>query len=88
MCNDLGVDDVDKYKGKMNQYDIDDLSPSIVRDNNKCILCRRCVAACNKTQAVGVIGPMGRGFKTQIRSPWDQPLNEPVYRGLPDRRPV
>ena len=76
MCNDLGVDDVDKYKGKMNQYDIDDLSPSIVRDNNKCILCRRCVAACNKTQAVGVIGPMGRGFKTQIRSAWDQPLND------------
>ena len=76
MCNDLGVEDVDKYKGKMNQYDIDDLSPSIVRDNNKCILCRRCVAACNKTQAVGVIGPMGRGFKTQIRSAWDQPLND------------
>ena len=76
MCNELGVDDVDKYKGKMNEYAIDDLSPSIVRDNNKCILCRRCVAACNKTQAVGVIGPMGRGFKTQIRSPWDQPLND------------
>ena len=35
MCQDLGVDDVDKYKGKMNEYDIDDLSPSIVRNNNK-----------------------------------------------------
>ena len=68
MCIDLGVEDVDKFKGKINEYDIDDLSPSIVRNNNKCILCRRCVAACNNTQAVGVIGPMGRGFKTQIRS--------------------
>ena len=76
MCIDLGVEDVDKFKGKINEYDIDDLSPSIVRNNNKCILCRRCVAACNNTQAVGVIGPMGRGFKTQIRSPWDQPLND------------
>ena len=76
MCQDLGVDDVDKYKGKMNEYDIDDLSPSIVRNNNKCILCRRCVAACNKTQAVGVIGPMGRGFKTKIGSAWEQPLND------------
>ena len=76
MCIDLGVEDVDKFKGKQNEYDIDDLSPSIVRNNNKCILCRRCVAACNNTQAVGVIGPMGRGFKTQIRSPWDQPLND------------
>ena len=76
MCIDLGVEDVDKFKGKINEYDIDDLSPSIVRNNNKCILCRRCVAACNNTQAVGVIGPMGRGFKTQIRSAWDQPLND------------
>ena len=76
MCIDLGVEDVDKFKGKQNEYDIDDLSPSIVRNNNKCILCRRCVAACNNTQAVGVIGPMGRGFKTQIRSAWEQPLND------------
>ena len=76
MCIDLGVEDVDKFKGKMNEYDIDDLSPSIVRNNNKCILCRRCVAACNNTQAVGVIGPMGRGFKTKIGSAWEQPLNE------------
>ena len=76
MCQDLGVDDVDKYKGKMNEYDIDDLSPSIVRNNNKCILCRRCVAACINTQAVGVIGPMGRGFKTKIASAWEQPLND------------
>ncbi len=76
MCIDLGVEDVDKFKGKMNEYDIDDLSPSIVRNNNKCILCRRCVAACNNTQAVGVIGPMGRGFKTKIASAWEQPLND------------
>jgi NADP-reducing hydrogenase subunit HndD len=76
MCQDLGVDDVDKYKGKMNEYDIDDLSPSIVRNNNKCILCRRCVAACINTQAVGVIGPMGRGFKTKIGSAWEHPLGE------------
>jgi len=76
MCIDLGVEDVDKFKGKINEYDIDDLSPSIVRNNNKCILCRRCVAACNNTQAVGVIGPMGRGFKTKIGSAWEQPLND------------
>ena len=76
MCIDLGVEDVDKFKGKMNEYDIDELSPSIVRNNNKCILCRRCVAACNNTQAVGVIGPMGRGFKTKIGSAWEQPLND------------
>ena len=58
----------------MNKYDVDDLSMSIVRDNNKCVLCRRCVAACNKTQAVGVIGPVNRGFNTAIESPWGMPL--------------
>ena len=76
MCFDLGVEDTDRYAGKMNVYDIDDLSPSIVRNNNKCILCRRCVAACSKLQAVGVIGPVGRGFKTQIASPWGHSLKE------------
>ena len=76
MCMDLGVEDEGRFAGKMNVYDIDDLSPSIVRNNNKCILCRRCVAACINTQAVGVIGPVNRGFKTQIRSAWDQSLNE------------
>ncbi|MBR7173113.1 MAG: [Clostridia bacterium] len=76
MCLDLGVEDTDTYAGKMNEYDIDDLSPSIVRNNNKCILCRRCVAACNNTQAVGVIGPVARGFKTQIKCAWDKSLNE------------
>ncbi len=76
MCFDLGVNDAEKFKGTMNQYDVDDLSPSIVRNNNKCILCRRCVAACINTQGVGVIGPVGRGFKTQIKSPWGQSLND------------
>ncbi|MBR3098612.1 MAG: [Clostridia bacterium] len=76
MCIDLGVEDTDTFKGKMNEYEIDDLSPSIVRNNNKCILCRRCVAACINTQAVGVIGPVNRGFKTQIKSAWGQSLND------------
>ena len=63
-------------KCELQQMCIDLGVDSIVRNNNKCILCRRCVAACNKTQAVGVIGPMARGFRTQIKSAWDQPLND------------
>lgn len=72
----LGVESGEEFTGERTQYAIDDLSPSIVRDNNKCILCRRCVAACFKTQACGVIGPVKRGFKTQIASPWELPLND------------
>lgn len=74
LCNDLGVEDGERFAGSMNKYDVDDLSPSIVRDNNKCVLCRRCVAACNNTQAVGVIGPVNRGFVTAIESPWNMKL--------------
>ena len=56
LCKDLGVEDGNDFAGVMNQYEIDDFSPSIVRDNSKCIVCRRCVAACDKVQEVGVIG--------------------------------
>ena len=76
MCLELGVENSGKYEGVKNEYSIDALSPSIVRDNNKCIVCRRCVAVCQKIQAVGVIGAANRGFKTTIASPWDKPLAE------------
>ena len=70
LCLELGVEDGDKYEGVKNSYTIDDVSPSIVRDNNKCVLCRRCVSVCANVQNVGVIGPVNRGFKTAIESPW------------------
>jgi len=76
LCNELGVEDGDRYAGKKNHYDVDDVSPSIVRDNNKCVLCRRCVAVCQKVQDVGVIGPTRRGFNTAIASPWDMHLSD------------
>ena len=76
LCRDLGVEDGEAFAGTMNQYDIDDASLSIVRDNNKCIVCRRCVAACDKVQKIGVIGATQRGFKTTIASPWNLKLAE------------
>lgn len=76
LCLDLGVENGDAYAGSVNHYDVDDVSPSIVRDNNKCVICRRCVAACDKVQKVGVIGPVMRGFKTAIASPWQLHLSE------------
>ncbi|MCH5155993.1 MAG: iron hydrogenase small subunit [Clostridiales bacterium] len=66
--------DYKKYDGEMNEYDVDDVSPYLVRDNNKCILCRRCVAACNKVQTVGVIDAGNRGFATKIASPFGKSL--------------
>jgi NADP-reducing hydrogenase subunit HndD len=66
LCKELGVDNADRFPGKKNVYDIDDSSVSLFRDNNKCIGCRRCVAACTATQGVGVIGANYRGFKTEV----------------------
>ena len=74
LCLDLGVENGDRFAGAQNEYPLDLSSTSIVRDNNKCILCRRCVGACANVQKIGVIGAMNRGFKTAIASPWDKPL--------------
>ena len=48
---------------------VDDLSSSIIRDNGKCVMCTRCVAACAK-QSIGVIGPQNRGYNKTIGSPF------------------
>ncbi len=76
LCRDLGVENGHRFAGKQMHYSIDDASLSIVRDNNKCILCRRCVAACSKVQNVGVIGAVNRGFSTAIESAWNMKLAE------------
>ena len=70
LCRDLGIEDDSRFAGNMNNYEVDDASPCVVRDNNKCVLCRRCVAACHNLQNVGVIGAVRRGFNTAIESPW------------------
>lgn len=76
LCKDFGVDDVDMYAGISNNYDIDDSAAHMVRDNNKCINCRRCMAVCEKVQGVGVIGANNRGFITEIASPFGMGLGE------------
>ena len=76
LCLDLGVEDGERFAGSVTQHKVDDVSASIVRDNNKCVLCRRCVAACNALQAVGVIGAVSRGFTTAIESPWGMNLSD------------
>ena len=75
LADELGIVDIE-FMGENIPKTIDELSPSIVRDNNKCILCRRCVAACEKTQGVYAIGMQNRGFKTQIGSVFEKSLND------------
>ncbi|MBE7034641.1 MAG: 2Fe-2S iron-sulfur cluster binding domain-containing protein [Ruminococcaceae bacterium] len=75
LAEELNVTEI-PYEGEYTPSTIDDFSPSIVRDNSKCILCRRCVAVCKKIQTVGVIDATERGFKTKIGSSFEKSLNE------------
>ncbi|MBR6525199.1 MAG: [Clostridia bacterium] len=65
LAKDLGVEET-RFEGANINYPMDQLSPSLVRDPNKCILCRRCLAVCRNVQKIGAIGAVDRGFKTQI----------------------
>ena len=75
LSEELGITEIE-FEGERIIKTIDEVSPSIVRDNNKCILCRRCVAACENTQGVFAIGMQNRGFKTVVGSPFGKNLTE------------
>ena len=73
LCRDYGVEDNGRYDGFRPQYELDTSTAHLVRDNNKCILCRRCVAACRQ-QYVSVIGANDRGIDTHIGTPFEKQL--------------
>ncbi len=73
LCKEFGVDIEDRYDGEMVRYNFDDSAAHMVRDNNKCILCRRCIAACDQ-QGISVIGANARGFDTHVSSAFDKDL--------------
>ena len=76
LCKELGVDADDYFDGDKTPSVLDESAAHMVRDNSKCILCRRCSAVCEKVQGIGVIGPNERGFATFIGSAFDMGLGE------------
>ena len=74
LCLEYGVDE-NAFGGFKPVYELDTTTAHLVRNNNKCILCRRCVAACNE-QYVGVIGANLRGIDTNIDVPFGLKLND------------
>lgn len=76
LSREYGIEDENKYAGENEYYEIDNSAVHMYRDNNKCILCRRCVAACTTVQSVGVIGPNDRGFKSHIGCAFEVGLGE------------
>lgn len=75
LCNEMGITESGRFDGVKPDASRDESTLHLVRDNSKCILCRRCVAACAE-QHVAVIGPNNRGFDTHIASPFERPLSE------------
>ncbi len=73
LCRDYGVDEK-AFSGYNPQYEIDESAAHLVRDNNKCILCRRCVAVCNE-QNLSIIGANDRGIDTSIGNPFNMKLD-------------
>lgn len=73
LCRDYGVEE-SAFEGFKPTYELDTSTPHLVRNNNKCVLCRRCVAACNE-QYVGVIGANNRGIDTAIGTPFEVGLS-------------
>lgn len=76
LCKDYGVDDDSLYDGEKTPSVPDTSAVHMVRDNSKCILCRRCVATCAEVQGIGVIGANERGFRTNIGSAFEMGLGE------------
>lgn len=74
LAQEFGVDQV-RFRTPNMKPQIEDSAIHLVRDNSKCVLCRRCVAAC-QNQGVGVIGCNERGFVTEIGSPFGRNLVE------------
>jgi len=74
LCLEYGVDE-NAFSGFKPEYELDYSTPHLVRNNNKCILCRRCVAACAE-QYVSVIGANDRGIDTNIGTPFNRPLGD------------
>jgi NADP-reducing hydrogenase subunit HndD len=75
LCKEYGVYDEGRFDGVLPEFNFDDSMAHMVRDNSKCILCRRCVAACDN-QGISVIGANARGFDTAITSPFEKKIQE------------
>ncbi len=75
LAEDLNIQDI-RFEGETYKLPLDDFSPSVVRDPNKCVLCRRCVGVCKNIQTVSVIDAQERGFDTIVASAFNKPLSE------------
>lgn len=75
LAQSLGIRKI-HYNGEKTDFPVLDDGYSIIRDSNKCILCKRCETMCTEVQTVGALAEVGRGFKTHLGSAFDKPMSE------------
>ena len=72
LAQNLGIRQI-PYKGEQSTYRVD-MSPSIIRDMDKCIMCRRCENVCNNIQSVGALSAVNRGFQAVVAPAFEQDM--------------
>lgn len=72
LAQNLGIREI-PYKGEQSTYRVD-MSPSIIRDMDKCIMCRRCENVCNNIQSVGALSAVNRGFQAVVAPAFEQDM--------------
>jgi NADH-quinone oxidoreductase subunit G len=75
IAQDLGVREI-TYKGSKTEFGIDNSSKSIVKNHDKCILCRRCETMCTEIQKVGVLSGVNRGFETMVSTFFNEDIDK------------
>ncbi|AZO96233.1 NADH-dependent [FeFe] hydrogenase, group A6 [Halocella sp. SP3-1] len=75
LAEQMGIRDI-RFIGEKSTFTKDVSTPSLYRDPEKCILCRRCVSVCHEVQSVKAIVPEGRGFKTVVEPAFYNSLSE------------
>lgn len=76
LAQNLGIREI-HYKGEQSRYK-GDKSPAIIREMDKCIMCRRCETACNDVQTVGVLSAINRGFEAVVAPAFEMDLDHSV----------
>ena len=76
MAHHLGIREI-HYQGEQSTYR-EDTSPAIIRDIDKCIMCRRCEMMCNEVQTVGVLSAINRGFEAVVSPAFEMNLDHSV----------
>ena len=77
LAKEVGIQEV-PFKGERQEHKLDDSSPSIIRDAEKCILCQRCLRVCHDIQTVGALGQAHRGWETMVAPAFEKQLDDVV----------